>query len=257
MFNMLKNPGLVGLAIVIGILLTNGCGDTNSWDGGVDTLADLKSKHSSAALYCDKSVWDLGVFQSGMTSNKNHEFVVKNISSSTVPLRSVISDCGCITLGKTPSEVSGGGQFIIPVTVIVPPTPGQFRRRVIVQAEKDTESLVLNIIGVVEATAALYSDPVSIDFGSVHNGALCRRTITLRRRDLSEVAGVSRLSPGYISIDSISPSAFGNGMDIVLALHKVDAKKNIARVSGMLRMATEHKSHKFIQIPFRFLCLEE
>jgi hypothetical protein len=86
------------------------------------------------------------------------EIDLHNVAWRRISLKPVRSDCGCVTVGRSPQRIGAGGHSSCELTLHAPNTPGMFSRTVIVQADLD-DHLAWPVIVCGNVVSTVWSEP--------------------------------------------------------------------------------------------------
>ena len=137
-------------------------------------------------LSVDEPIWNMGeVVVKGGKIDFDHEFVLKNNSSTDVEILKVKSTCGCLAAKDYRRHIHPGETSNIKVTMSVFGPPGPFERQVTVVTEGESGIVEMPLIvkGQRAVSDMLYITPNKFTFGNIPQGKVRTRIISLARFD--------------------------------------------------------------------------
>lgn len=172
---------IVSVHIAIILLVQVGC-DAEREQGRLSNIV-------GASLLCREATWDFGTVDSVSSPKITHSFNLSNSTEGVVQIEEITPSCGCIISEDRPSEVLASGSIDLPVTVKLPPIPGQFSKSVLVRFRSDlakpAEAMVLSIKGQIATNSSLYSIPHQVDFGHLKSHDKKMRLVKVMTYDRS------------------------------------------------------------------------
>lgn len=140
---------------------------------------------SSSGLSCLEPDWDVGeVTVKGKPVLLTHAFRIRNESSVDRILRKIESTCGCLVAQDYPRMLRAGEEATITATVKLSLPPGRFRNQLKIADESAPDDpLILQTMGIVATSPALFSTVDPLPLGTVVKGSRANVTLTVARYD--------------------------------------------------------------------------
>lgn len=184
---VLKKVRLLAFVLFLQILVA--C-ESHSLDDKVNNKAtqvnNLIESTEAHILSVDEPIWNMGeVVVKGGKIDFDHEFVLKNNSSTDVEILKVKSTCGCLAAKDYRRHIHPGETSNIKVTMSVFGPPGPFERQVTVVSEGESGIVEMPLIvkGQRAVSNMLYITPNKFTFGNIPQGKVRTRIISLARFD--------------------------------------------------------------------------
>ncbi len=185
-------------------------------------------------LFCELPSFEFAPLDN--SQEVNHTFTLSNSGKSTLYIRRVRSDCGCLLVRPAPETIEPGGQIEIKARLILKGLRGSQKRKITVFSnDPQTPQLVLTIAGEVLAPVDLY--PERLFWGHIHKSQAAENSFTV------DFQGVGS---GKITSVSIDNPAFTSTVETVLAAKVYDVTVKAVppltpgRFSHNISVTTDH-----------------
>lgn len=231
-------------AVIVGLAATfSGCMSGNQGHSGDEAPPP-------SAIVCGELTWDFGTITADETPVVEHVFRIQNTSDVSVTVDEVSATCGCVIAEGYPKVIAADSIAEFPVRVQTTGQPGPFQKFVEIRLGTSPKSTFRpSIVGLIATSAGIYTVPLSINFGRVHNAEPQRRSLRLMRYDGAPV-DVLKVTPLHSTVQLLEISPIDDSHAILELTFELDAEPlRPGAFESKVVVEAEHDRRRHLEIP--------